>query len=174
MTRPTLSIQEITQSNLQALLNLKLNTAQTGFIEPIADCLQEAKEDPRYKPVALYYGEDMAGFAMYGQFNDCEQLTPSTHLEPAKQTQDGQQNRVWFDRFLIDKRFQGLGLGKGFAKLLLSYLFEHFNCQQIYLSVYPNNLSAISLYQQLGFEFTGELVCDGERVMCCKLEKFTN
>ncbi|MCL1138884.1 GNAT family N-acetyltransferase [Shewanella pneumatophori] len=172
MTRPTLSIQEITPANLPALLNLELNTAQIGFIEPIADCLQEAKEDTRYKPVALYYGEDMAGFAMYGQFDDCEQLTPSTHLEQTKRAEASQQTRVWFDRFLIDKRFQGLGLGKGFAKLLLSDLFEHFNCQQIYLSVYPNNLSAISLYQQLGFEFTGELVCDGEQVMRCKRLQF--
>ncbi|WP_028767478.1 GNAT family N-acetyltransferase [Shewanella fidelis] len=169
MTHHTLGIQDVSQSNLQALLNLELNTDQTRFIEPIADCLQEAREDARYIPVALYYGEVMAGFAMYGQFNEFVLSTLSTHAEQAATNQE---TRVWFDRFLIDRRFQGLGLGKRFAKLLLGYLFEHFNCQQIYLSVYPNNRNAIKLYRQLGFEFTGELVCDGEQVICCKREEF--
>ncbi len=163
MNTLSLSIQAIDITNQQTVLALKLNTDQNGFIESIPDCLQEAKQDPRFTPVALYYGEDIAGFAMYGQFEECAQL---------ENQQQPQLSRVWFDRFLIDKRFQGKGLGKRFAKLLLNTLFEHFACQQVFLSVYPNNHKAIALYKQLGFEFTGEYVCEGERVMSCQRDAF--
>ena len=144
---PSLRIQPVIQTNLDALLGLKLNTEQIDFIEPITTCLDEAKQDKRYTPVALCVGEQIVGFAMYGLFYE------------------SQQSRVWFDRFLIGKQFQGYGLGKAFAQLLLAFLFEHFNCQQIFLSVYPNNHAAIALYHKLGFEFTGEQDINGEHVM---------
>lgn len=151
---PSLSIHSVDQTNLEALLALQLNTEQRSFIESIPECLQEAKEDSRYTPVALCVGEQVVGFAMYGLFNE------------------SQQSRVWFDRFLIGKQFQGRSLGKAFAQLLLAFLFDHFRCQQIFLSVYPNNHTAITLYQQLGFKFTGERICEGEHVMACSLELF--
>ena len=143
----SLTIQPVGQTNLEALLGLKLNPQQCGFIEPISACLEEAKQDKRYTPIALCMGEQVVGFAMYGLF--CE----------------SQQTRVWFDRFLIGKQFQGNGLGKAFARLVLAFLFEHFSCQRVYLSVYPNNTNAIALYQQLGFSFTGEQDINGEHVM---------
>ncbi|ABV86369.1 GNAT family N-acetyltransferase [Shewanella pealeana] len=151
---PTLMIQAVNETNIEALLALQLNAEQRGFIESIPECLQEAKEDSRYTPVALCIGEQVVGFAMYGLFNE------------------SQQDRVWFDRFLIAQDYQGRGLGKAFAQLLLAFLFKHFQCQQIFLSVYPNNLSAIALYQQLGFKFTDERVCEGEHVMNCSLDVF--
>ncbi|MCL1144917.1 GNAT family N-acetyltransferase [Shewanella sp. 10N.261.52.F9] len=169
MNFPALSIQTIDITNRQTVLALELNKDQNDFIESISDCLLEAKEDPRFTPVALYYGEDIAGFAMFGQFEECEQLTVD---EQTTQANKNPSSRVWFDRFLIDKRFQGKGLGKGFAKLLLTALFDRFKCKQIHLSVYPNNVNAIALYQQLGFEFTGELVCKGEQVMSCQFDVF--
>ncbi|ABZ75657.1 GCN5-related N-acetyltransferase [Shewanella halifaxensis HAW-EB4] len=147
LAAPLLSIQPINNTNLDALLKLQLNADQKGFIESIPDCLKEAEEDKRYTPVALCYGQQVAGFAMYGLFNEC-------------QTQ-----RVWFDRFLIAQDYQGRGLGKAFALLLLEFLFCHFQCQQVFLSVYPNNHAAIALYHKLGFEFTGEQDINGEQVM---------
>ncbi|GIU22734.1 GNAT family N-acetyltransferase [Shewanella schlegeliana] len=153
LVAPSLSIQTVNQSNRNALLNLQLNTEQCDFIEPIATCLEEALQDRRYTPVALCIDEQIAGFAMYGLFDE------------------SQQSRVWFDRFLIDKQFQGRGLGKAFAQLLLTFLFNHFNCQQIFLSVYPNNDKAIALYHKLGFQFTGEQDINGEHIMSLDSKK---
>ncbi|MGS0679553.1 GNAT family N-acetyltransferase [Shewanella sp. 125m-7] len=144
---PYLTIVPVNDNNLGELLELQLKAEQRGFIESIAECLQEAKEDTRYTPVALCCDQQVAGFAMYGLFNEC------------------QMQRVWFDRFLIAQDFQGRGLGKAFADLLLAFLFCHFQCQQVYLSVYPNNRAAIALYHKLGFEFTGEQDINGEHVM---------
>lgn len=43
----------------------------------------------------------------------------------------------------------------------MSYLYQRYAVNELYLSVYADNLHAIRLYQQLGFVFNGELV------MCC-------
>ncbi|WP_234400198.1 GNAT family N-acetyltransferase [Shewanella marina] len=142
------SMTTVTPSNLPQLLNLSLAPSQQGFIETISDCLAEAKQDPRFVPVALYYQQELAGFAMFGEF-----------FEPLQ--------RVWFDRFLIDISFQGQGLGKRFATLVMTYLYQHYHVSEVYLSVYNDNPHAIRLYQQLGFEFTGEVDQNGELVMCC-------
>ncbi|MGS0730029.1 GNAT family N-acetyltransferase, partial [Shewanella sp. 0m-11] len=91
--------------------------------------------------------QQVVGFAMYGLFHESKM------------------QRVWFDRFLIAQDYQGRGLGEAFAQLLLAFLFSHFQCQQIFLSVYPNNHGAIALYRKLGFEFTGEQDINGEHVM---------
>ncbi|GIU17889.1 MULTISPECIES: GNAT family N-acetyltransferase [unclassified Shewanella] len=150
---PLLTIDPVNSHNLSTLLKLQLKPEQCGFIESIAECLQEAKEDPRYTPVALCCEQRVVGFAMYGLFNEC-------------QTQ-----RVWFDRFLISQDCQGQGLGKAFADLLLALLFRQFQCPRIFLSVYPNNLTAITLYHKLGFEFTGEQDINGEHVMALENAK---
>ena len=141
-------IVAVNDSNLMPLLALSLAPAQQGFIEPISDCLEEAKQEHRFIPVALYYQQQLVGFAMFGEF-----------CEP--------QQRIWFDRFLIDIHFQGQGLGKRFAELVMSYLYQRYAVNELYLSVYADNLHAIKLYQQLGFIFNGEQDHNGELVMCC-------
>lgn len=142
-----LSIEEVDARRQAALLSLTLAEGQQQFIEPISDCLLEAQSDSRYTPKALCRDSLVVGFAMYGLFNEA------------------QGPRVWFDRFMLGQAFQGQGLGKAFALLMIEYLFEQFQCADIYLSVYPNNAGAIALYLKLGFRFNGEIDRNGEHVM---------
>ncbi|MBV7316542.1 GNAT family N-acetyltransferase [Shewanella sp. NIFS-20-20] len=145
--RDTLSIRALDPQRLIALSQLSLAPEQTGFVESVADCLADAQHDHRYVAAALCVDEQVVGFAMYGLFD--EQHGP----------------RVWFDRYFIGHRFQGQGLGRAFATLMVHYLLQHYQCQAIYLSVFAENLAAIALYQDLGFCFNGELDYHGEQVM---------
>lgn len=49
-----ITIHDVTQENVQAILNLRVGAAQQGFIESTQQCLDEAKECANYKPVGLY------------------------------------------------------------------------------------------------------------------------
>lgn len=140
-------IREITAENKEQALQLKVAPNQQGYVETVAECLTEAREDTRYVPVALYDNQTMVGFAMYGRFVD------------------GDNERIWFDRYLIDEHFQGQGYGKYFMKQVLAFLTEKYHCHKIYLSVYDDNTFAIHLYEKLGFHFNGELDIHGEKVM---------
>ena len=132
----------------EANMALELFPEQSGFIESVEECLAEAEELSLWRPVGIYDGVTLVGFAMYGLF---PQPLP-----------DGQ---LWLDRLLIDKNHQGAGYGKTAVAKLLKRLHSEYGNRRVYLSVYDTNRAAIALYQQLGFSFTGELDTKGEKIM---------
>lgn len=146
-----MTIKPITPDNLQAVLALSVAPDQMRHIETTQECLDEAAQDARWRPIALVEDENIVGFAMYGSF-------------PAWIGHSGDQ-QVWLDRLLIDARFQGRGLGEGALRMLLARLAEEYDTNVIYLSVYGDNAKAIALYEKYGFVFTGELDTKGEKVM---------
>lgn len=136
-------IRTITDLNKKEVLNLKVATQQQGFIESVSQCLLDAERDTRYVPLALYEEDTVIGFSMQGEF-------------------DGE---IWLDRYLIDERFQGQGLGRYFLRALVDHLNERYPNQPIYLSVFEHNTIAIHLYQKFGFSFTEKFDENGEKIM---------
>lgn len=141
------SIHDVTAENIAEIKRLSVATSQTDYVETTKDCLKTAAANNNYKPVGLYMGDDLVGFAMYGHF-----------------TNKKKQGRVWVDHFLIDAKYQGLGLGKVLLKKLIKKLETEFSCQKIYLSVVNGNKAA-KLYEKLGFQFNGESIEKNEKVM---------
>jgi diamine N-acetyltransferase len=143
-----IGIIEVTEKNKQEILALRIGDAQRSFVESNEQSLKDAQEYKSFRPVGLYRDGELVGFAMYGYFQN-----------------EGKDGRVWLDRYLIDERFQGQGLGKIMLDALLVHLVEVYNCKEIYLSVYGKNLVAIHLYEKFGFRFNGEIESKGEKVM---------
>lgn len=147
-----LNFRPVMETNRKEVEALELLPEQQGFIESVRECMLEADRKQEWRPVGIYDGELLIGFAMYGHFG-----APL----PA--------GEVWLDRMLIDRRYQGRGYGKAAVPALLQRLHQEYGTRQVYLSVYENNAAAIALYQELGFCFNGELDYNGEKVMVCPL-----
>ncbi len=143
------SIRAVTSSNKKQVLQLNVAADQQGFIESVSQCLQDAEEDSHYVPLALYNHEQLIGFAMYGDF----------------------EGDIWLDRYLIDERFQGQGLGRAFFNALVEFLNERFPHKPLYLSVFKENVIAIRLYETTGFSFTHKLDENGEHIMMCPYQE---
>lgn len=145
----TMNIQfeTVNDINRKAVQGLKVAKGQEGYIEPVTECLEEAGQFSCWRPVAVYDGEKLIGFAMYCRWKD------SPH------------ERVWLDRLLIDARYQGKGYGKACLSKLLERLKAEYGCGEIYLSVFPENKVAIRLYEEFGFRFNGEKDIHNEDVM---------
>lgn len=143
-----LHFEPINQANRREAEELQTLPGQAGFIESVSECMAEADERKEWKPVGIYDGDLLVGFAMYGYFGD---------LQP--------EEGLWLDRLLIDGRYQGKGYGKSAAMGLLERLRQEYGNKQVYLSVYGSNVAAISLYEQLGFRFNGKLDTKGEKIM---------
>ena len=79
--------------------------------------------------------------------------------------------RLWFDRFLIDRKYQHQGYGRLAVAAVLDNLKKEFPGKDIYLSVFKENEVAIRLYLSFGFAFNGELDLEGERVMVLKAKR---
>lgn len=147
----SISLREVTEDNKEEVLQIQVKETQSGYIETVEACLEEAKRCKMYKPVGLYVDESVVGFAMYGFFPE-----------------EGDNGRVWMDRLLIDASFQGQGLGALALVALLERLRREFNCEEVYLSVYEDNVVAIRMYEKAGFCFNGERDENGEKVMVKK------
>ncbi|WP_042276604.1 GNAT family N-acetyltransferase [[Clostridium] dakarense] len=147
-----IEIKKVSDKNIEDILNLKVNENQNSYIESTKECLEEADECKFYEPAGLYINGILVGFAMYGFF-----------------PREGEKGRVWLDRFLIDKKYQGKGLGRKMLDSLIKHLSNKYMCEEIFLSLYENNQGALYLYKKFGFKFNGELDVNQEKVMVKKL-----
>ena len=142
-----LHFETVTAKNRGAVERLALLPEQAGFIESPTECLREADASDFWRPVGIYDGTELVGFAMYGYLPFLGE------------------GQLWFDRLLIDKAFQGRGYAKAAIAALLERLRQEYPCRRVYLSVYGDNAAANHLYRQAGFSFNGDYDTKGERVM---------
>lgn len=149
-----LIIKEVNDQNHSEVLSLKVSKSQEGFIETVKECLDEASEFHVWRPVGIYDEDIIIGFAMYGFLDE----TFDRHFANGNE-------QVWFDRFLIDERYQGKGYGSLVLKLLIKRIYEEYECEKIYLSIYEDNEKALEMYKKIGFSFNGEYDTKGEKVM---------
>ncbi|SDF16645.1 spermine/spermidine N-acetyltransferase [Fontibacillus panacisegetis] len=147
-----IEIRERSKENLKEILSLRVSEVQKSYIESTEQSLEDATECNFYRPAGLYRDGVLVGFSMYGYF-------PT----------EGRNGRVWLDRFLIDEKYQGQGLGSIMLKAVISHLIKLYQCNEIYLSLYETNQRALHLYQKFGFHFNGEKDINGEYVMVKKI-----
>lgn len=143
--------EPVTDENRDDVIKLRTAEWQISFVEDVEECLQEADRYHAWRPVGIFDGSTLIGFAMYGFF---WQYLPF--------------GRVWLDRLLVDKEYQGRGYGKEAVAKLLDRLCREYGRSKIYLSVYKENTAAIALYEQFGFRFNGKLDTKGEQIMVYK------
>ena len=144
-------LEPVTVASRAAVERLETAPGQEGFVESVAECLAEADRRRCWRPVGVYDGGALIGFAMYGFFWEYLPF-----------------GRLWLDRLLIDRRFQGRGYGRAALAALLERLEREYHKKRIYLSVVEANRPAAALYESFGFRFTGERDTHGERVMCLR------
>ena len=142
-------LREITESNYNECLNLKVPDNQKDFVASNVYSLAQAWVfyETAY-PFAIYADNVMVGFIMMGFYKP-----------------KGIYN-IW--RLMIDERFQGKGYGKEALLLAIKYLKEKYNVHEIFLSFEPKNFIAEKLYENVGFQRTDE-VAGKEIVMCLKI-----
>lgn len=143
-------IKEIDASNINEVRRIRVKEHQRSFIETVDECLKEAAVYEQWCPVAIYNDEKLVGFAMYGAF--------------------GKSPDTWIDRIIIDEKSQGKGFGKLAMKELIKIVTEKYNVNTVYLSFVEGNDVARKLYENLGFNFTGEYDPEGELIYRYDLE----
>lgn len=73
--------------------------------------------------------------------------------------------QYWLQHFFIDQSQQGKGYSAPALDLFIQSVRENYPlCREIRLSVHPDNGVAESLYRRRGFQPTGEVYDNGERV----------
>lgn len=128
--------KNIDNTNEYKVRNIKLKPGQEKFIETVDECLKEAETFNEWHPVAIYYEDEIIGFAMYGSF--------------------GLNKDTWIDRIMIDEKHQGRGYGKLAMMKLIDMVSKEYEVNVIYLSITEENRTAYNLYKNIGFESMNE------------------
>lgn len=145
----TVALKDIDRENFRGCVRLEVRDDQKEFVAPNVFSIAQSKVEPTYVTQAVYDGEEIVGFVMYGY--------------------DDEEGCHYLGRLMIDRRHQGKGYGRAAAEEVIRRLRAEPGCRQVALNVNPENHAAQALYRSLGFEKTGE-VSHGEEVMRLRFE----
>ena len=143
------TLKDINRGNFKQCIELIVDEGQKNFVATNVFSIAQSKVEPAFNVQAVYDGDEMVGFVMYGwdEEEGCHSLA----------------------RLMVDKNQQGKGYGRAATEAVIERLRAEPGCKQIVLSVNPANASAQALYASLGFVKTGE-VSHGEEVMRLRFE----
>ncbi|PYZ94777.1 hypothetical protein CR194_04410 [Salipaludibacillus keqinensis] len=133
-----LKIYPVDSSNWRQVVSLKMDESQESFIESNEISLLESIYDTenQWTCYGLFFKDEAVGFMMIGAENKEEQY-------------------IWLDRFMIDRAYQGKGLGSAFIPVVKNFIFNHYDVNEIVLSVTKDNLHGKAFYEKHGFKNTG-------------------
>jgi diamine N-acetyltransferase len=137
MRTDNVKLVELNVENWYDCCELEVSTEQAEYIESNAISIAQSKFEPTLKPYAIYLEEKVVGFLMYNSVQ--EEL-------------DG----YWVYRIMVDKEFQGKGIGKAATKLMISEMATLPDAKKIVVGYHPENLGAHNLYASLGFVDNGD------------------
>jgi diamine N-acetyltransferase len=143
-TNNSVTLRDITRDNFQQCVGLEVRDDQKTFVATNVYSIAQTTVEPTFIAQAVYHGDEMVGFCMYGRDTD--------------------EDCYCVGRLMIDQRHQGKGYGRAAMREAIRRMREQPDCREIALSVAPENTGAQKLYESLGFVKTGE-VAHGEEVM---------
>ncbi|ENQ3079117.1 GNAT family N-acetyltransferase [Bacillus sp. WLY-B-L8] len=140
-----LSLKTIDKSNWEDAIQLSVNQEQQPFIASNLYSIAEVQFLDNFYAKGIYLDNEMVGFTMFG-------IDPDDH-------------NYWIYRLMIDKGFQGRGIGIHAIKLVIEEIrrMNDTNIPLIMIGYHPENLAAKFAYQKAGFIET-ELSSWGERL----------
>lgn len=138
------SLQEVTLDNLREVLRLKVRSDQEHLVASNAVSIAQAHFYPQTAWFrAIYADETPVGFVM---------------LEDDRELQEA---ALW--RFMIDQRYQRLGIGWRALELVVAHVRTLPGVSVLETSYVPGENSPAEFYHKFGFVDTGE-IDDGEVV----------
>lgn len=133
-----ISLREVTQNNLSDILDLKVFPEQEKYVASNAYSIAEAHFNPDEAWFrAIYADETAIGFVMCSLEENDEQ--------------------PYLCRFMIDARYQKLGLGRKALNTLEEYLRSLPASKRIKLSCMPGENGSMKFYEKYGYSTTGEM-----------------
>lgn len=142
----SIQLREVNESNWIQVIRLKVTPEQEKFVASNVFSIAQSKIQPFWITRAIYDGETLVGFIMYG-------------LERQESEFDG----YWICRLMVDHQQQQKGYGKAAMEMAIQSIRESGYTDPIFVSFVVDNGVSEKLYQSLGFEDTGKVV-EGEKI----------
>ncbi|MDF1815152.1 MAG: GNAT family N-acetyltransferase [Verrucomicrobiales bacterium] len=142
-----ITLQPVDRNNWVACTRLSLHRDQQGFVAGNLETIAQSKFEAHFHLRAIYQNEVLSGMLAFCHENDPEDL-----------------ELFWIFRLMIDKVYQGRGLGFAAMKLAIDEMTA-LGAKRIRTMHKSENVVASSLYRKLGFTQTQEILDDGDVVL---------
>lgn len=131
----TITLREIDEDNVRAVTRLDVTPSQRAFVAPNAVSLAQCAVATRAWTRAIYAADTLVGYVLLVDDEErCEYF-------------------LW--RFMIDRRFQGLGFGRAATELIVEYVRGRPGADGLATSYVPMVGGPGEFYHRLGFVDTG-------------------
>jgi diamine N-acetyltransferase len=139
-------LEPLTDENRAELVALELAPGQDRFVNPVAEALQEAEEEPGGRAIrfGLYDGPTPVGFVMLS-----DEVDGPGYIA----------HYLW--KLIIDAHHQRRGYGTAALDLVRAY-FRDRGVAVMWTSAGQGEGGPIPFYERYGFVRTGDVVFDGE------------
>lgn len=150
-----MELRPVQKSNIWKIIRLSVADSQSDFVATNTESILEAYtaliSGEVALPFGIYHNDVPVGFVMFGY---------GATDDPDEPPVAAGNYCIW--RFMIDRAFQGQGLGTQALQLSLDYL-RTFPCgpaDSCWLSYEPDNVAARALYHAAGFVENGSFCGD--------------
>ncbi|WP_035287842.1 GNAT family N-acetyltransferase [Clostridium sp. KNHs214] len=143
-----ISLKQVTKENWYECTKLEVYEEQEGIVAPNWNSIIISLLCDNWNAKCIFEDETLIGFLLYGIEEDT--------------------SKPMLLRFMIDKKYQGKGLGKKAILKMLDLIRIEYGNIKFYTTVSITNVSAEKLYESVGFEKNGEIMWD-ENVMVIQL-----
>jgi diamine N-acetyltransferase len=150
----SITLRELTRETWEECVDLDVAEDQREFVSSNLVSLAEAQFYPGTVCRAVYAGEAMVGFVMYGPDAEYAPDEPGAYA---------------FVRLMIDRHHQGHGYGRAAIAAVIEAVRNIPESRVLYTSYVPENIHAGRLYQAAGFQPTGRML-DGEIITALPLK----
>ncbi|MDN3018883.1 GNAT family N-acetyltransferase [Paenibacillus sp. BSR1-1] len=150
-----LSLKPIDKKNWEEAIQLSVKEEQQSFMASNLYSIAEVQFLDNFYAKGIYLDNQIIGFTMFG-------------IDP-------DDDNYWIYRLMIDKEFQGKGLGVKSILLVINEIkrMNRANRSSIMIGYHPENLAARFVYQKAGFIETN-LASWGEQLAMFSLLKGEN
>ncbi|GAA4099985.1 GNAT family N-acetyltransferase [Actinomadura miaoliensis] len=135
-------LADLCRETWEEVAELTVADDQRDFIASNLYSIAESRFLPGFVTRAVMHDVRTVGFAMYGPDPD-----------------DG---RMWLYRLMIDKAYQGKGLGRAALQQVVAHVRDEFDAPVLRLGVHADNAAAWALYTSAGFAPIGKALGDEE------------
>lgn len=129
------TLREVTAETVRAVCRLEVAESQKGFVAPNAVSIAQAYFEPKAWFRAIYADETPVGFAMVYD--------------------DPEAGEYYLWRFMVAAHYQGLGFGRRGLALVIAYVRDRPNAENLLTSFVPGEGSPRGFYLKQGFVETG-------------------
>lgn len=141
------TLKPVTAKNFGQVGLLDVTDSQRGFIASNLYSIAESKFFSSFRPRAIYRGDQPVGFLMY-------EWIESGHRP----------GECDIFRFMVDRHYQGQGLGREAMALVLSEIRGLEGVSRITICYVASNTSARNFYASFGFDEVGKDPRSGEMI----------